>query len=288
MTGPRSTPALVIPMTDPLSSLLLAEGPTPQETVFHVPEGWQQGRGVFGGLTVAMAIRALERAHAARPEALATQPLRTLSADLAASVMPGPLVAKVEPLRLGGGSALFGVRLEQEGETRAFVRGTFAKARVPDVVHAGASMPDVPPPADVAAVEMGPPVAPEFLQNLEIRPLAPYPFSGATEGRAASWIRLRRPLEGAAAAAHAPLLGLFADVSWSAALARFDAPRPMVTMTYTLATVAGLAGVAPDAYLLHVGRTWATHEGYSVEVRELWSEDGRLLAVNPQTFAILA
>ncbi len=41
------------------------------------------------------------------------------------------------------------------------------------------------------------------------------------------------------------------------------------------------------APIFHCGRGRGARDGYVVELRELWGEDGRLLAFNHQTFAII-
>jgi hypothetical protein len=61
----------------------------------------------------------------------------------------------------------------------------------------------------------------------------------------------------------------------------------MATIGFTLDIVAGVDGLdplAPMAYRAHVP---VCHDGYFVENRELWGVDGRLVALNQQTFAII-
>jgi hypothetical protein len=61
----------------------------------------------------------------------------------------------------------------------------------------------------------------------------------------------------------------------------------MGTIAYMLQIVGTLDGLDRDGPMLHRSRAFATCEGYSVEMRELWGEDGRLIAVNPQTLAVI-
>ena len=65
-------------------------------------------------------------------------------------------------------------------------------------------------------------------------------------------------------------------------------PRPIGTVAYQLQVVGSLEGLDPEAPLFHRARALATSEGYSSELRELWGEDGRLVALNQQTFVVIA
>ena len=55
----------------------------------------------------------------------------------------------------------------------------------------------------------------------------------------------------------------------------------------TLDIVGDAAAGDPDAPLLYRGTVPVCGDGYFLETRELWSADGRLLALNHQTFAII-
>src|SRR5215475_158847 len=56
-----------------------------------VPDGWQQGRGAFGGLVFGLLVRAMET-QVADPARL----LRALSGDIAGPVLPGPVRVDAE------------------------------------------------------------------------------------------------------------------------------------------------------------------------------------------------
>ena len=62
----------------------------PARWEWSVPDGWQQGRGAFGGLVIAALARALE-AHVGDPE----RTLRSLTAVLPGATLAGPAMASV-------------------------------------------------------------------------------------------------------------------------------------------------------------------------------------------------
>ena len=61
----------------------------------------------------------------------------------------------------------------------------------------------------------------------------------------------------------------------------------MSTIAFKLDIVGDLAGLPLDAPLCYRGTSPACADGYFVELRELWGDDGRLLAVNQQTFVLI-
>ena len=62
----------------------------------------------------------------------------------------------------------------------------------------------------------------------------------------------------------------------------------MATLAFTLDIVGGAAGLAPDAPLLYRATAPVCTDGYALETRELWTADGRLVAINQQTFVVFA
>ena len=60
----------------------------------EIPDGWQQGRGAFGGLVMATLVRAVERAE---PDE--ARRLRALTGEIPAPVLPGPAAVPALPLR---------------------------------------------------------------------------------------------------------------------------------------------------------------------------------------------
>jgi hypothetical protein len=99
------------------------------------------------------------------------------------------------------------------------------------------------------------------------------------------WIRMRDQ-DGSRGYDEAGVAAL-ADALWPASLVRLDSMRPMATLSFTLDLVADPATLDPAQPLLHHGRLVAGRDGYPVEIRQLWSPDGRLVTHNVQTMAII-
>ena len=260
----------------------LADVTTPVRDGDHyrldVADGWQQGRGAFGGLVLAALTRAMDHALADP-----TSRLRTLSGELPAPTLPGPAELRVEVLRRGSAMATLAARLIQHGEVRAHAVGVFGRARAP-VQWQTLVPPSVPSWADVPVLAgPGGALGPPFVRHFELRSIGPPPFSRASEARCTGWVRPRDP----GPLRDAAYVVANADVYWPAAFAVLAAPRPMATVAYTLELIEPLDELDADAPLLHRAYGPAAVDGFCFETRELWGADGRLIARNHQSFAVI-
>ncbi len=246
-----------------------------------VDDGWQQGRGAYGGLVVGALVRA---AQAVSDDG--ARRVRSVTAELLGPVLVGETTLVVERLRRGSGVSGVRVRLLQAE----------APGRAPDelcqaVVVLARDRPDtpswcrVPAPAmpDWRSVPVAPlaaPLAPAFTQHFEFRVTGPMPFAGAAAATAQGFVRPR-----VGGAPDAAVIAACADAWWPAAFSTFDAPRPMATVTYALELYDAV--VDAEAPLLHDARSDVAAGGYATEHRSLWTPGGRLVAQNQQVFAII-
>jgi acyl-CoA thioesterase len=246
-----------------------------------VPDQWQQGRGAFGGLVLAMMVRAAE-ASAADP----ARPLRSLSAQIVGPVQPGAADLTTEVLRAGSGVTAIAVRLVQADELQAHAVVVFGKARPTYAARSILPAPQPPPWRARTSIPLASPLAPTFARHLEFWPTGPLPFSGVgPDGvqETAGWVRMRRPGRARDAAYTVALI----DAYWPGFLAAATGPRPAATLTFSLETASDLNGLDPEAPLFYRGRILAGQGGYAIEARELWGEDGRLVALNQQIFVVI-
>lgn len=244
----------------------------------EVPDGWQQGRGAFGGLVLALLVRATT-GLVGDP----SRPLRSLTAELCGPTQPGPADIFVESLRAGSGVTTAAARLVQGGEVQAHAVAVHARTRASAAALAWreTAPPELRPWREVPVV--APEEAPVFSRHCEFRPVRAPLFTGGDASGAEGWFRFKRPptvRDGA-------YLAMLCDVWWPAAFARMTAPRPMATLAFTMQALADPARLDPDAPLYHRGRAPVCGDGYALDLREVWSEDGELLALNQQTFAVI-
>ncbi|MEQ9075843.1 MAG: thioesterase family protein [Sandaracinaceae bacterium] len=239
-----------------------------------VPEGWEQGRGAFGGLGIGLALRALEREEPERP-------LRALTAELPGPLLAGPATIETRALRRGTGLSSLEATLSQEGEVKVRVTGLFGVARAEDVAFSPPA-PEVTPWRDVPPLS-GEALPPRFARHFQYRVTGPPPFSAGDEARASGWIQFTEPLDAWGGAELAAL----ADAWWPSFFARLDGFRPMGTVTFTLQLTEAARDLDPTQPLYYRARSDVASAGYVSEHRELWTPDGRLVALNPQTFVVI-
>lgn len=250
------------------------------EFAAEIPDGWQQGRGAFGGLVLANLVRAV---RSCEPEADRT--LRSLSAELVGPVLPGAARIRVEMLRRGSGVSTMAARLTQGEELLAHAVVVLGRTRGGAASWNQLVPPAPPPPGQVAPIAAAPLTAARFAQHVDFRPTIPPPFQADTQRvpKTSGWLRLRQP---GAAMTEADLVAL-ADGWWPCALSMEQVPRPVATLTFTFELLADPGQLAPQALVFHRAEAITSQDGYSVELRELWSESGALLTLNKQTIAII-
>lgn len=246
---------------------------------WSVPDGWQQGRGAWGGLVVAALVRAAE---ATEPDPART--VRSISAQLVAPAVVGEHRVSVRAIRVGSAMSTWGLHLEDDqGQTAAeavIITGS-PRTRDADDHHRWGSiaMPDAPAADGVARVPGGPPF-PVFTQHAEIRPITGLPFAGGP-AESMGWIGYDVPPTPSAAA----LLALV-DAWWPASLPLLTAMPRVATVSFAANLLADPASIAHGALLLSHSFVSAASEGFTSEQRRLWTADGRLVVDNLQSIVI--
>ena len=270
-----TTPDATAPLDDLMDVTLDSEG----HYAWHVPDTWQQGKGAFGGLSMGAMVRAME-AHVGQ-QGFA---LRTMGSSMSAPVMPGEAQIQVRTLRAGASALTLTASLLQEGQLKNHATAIFGRARRTEVEDWMVTQP--PSWGDWRAQDpapLGAPLAPVFTQHMEFRPQGVLPFSGSEALRAEGWIRPRV----SGTRRDNAYLACLADAWWPVTYARLKMPRPMATIHFNIQFVGTWEGLDPQAPLFHESTSPVAQDGYTVELRNLWGEDGRLMAMNQQTVVII-
>jgi len=246
--------------------------------MLDVPAGWRQGRGAFGGLTIAALIRAIEqRAGEGRA-------IRTVTAELPGATTPGEAQIRVDVLRAGKTTTTARAVLEQAGEVKTHAVAILTAPQATDGTRWCELAPPAAPPWDtIQPVPMEVGTWPEFAAHFEYRLVGGIPGAGAA-AHTVGWVRARDP----GPARDAAYIAAMMDAWWPATLVRMrPPPQRIATIAYTLEIVGGVDGLPPDKPLLYRGDVPVCEPGYFLETRELWGDTGRLVARNHQTFAII-
>jgi hypothetical protein len=242
-----------------------------------IPDGWQQGRGAFGGLVLGTLLRAI---RSSQPEV--AREVRTLAGDLCGPVKPGAADIHVRVLRRGSHQANVAAELSQDNLLLATATAVLSEAR-----PSPAPVTRLTPPVaeDWRAQELipiAPPIGPDFAVHYEYRTGGPLPFSGHAEPVCLGWVRERCP----PAPLDAPAIIGLLDAWWPTLFSIEQGPRPCATIQFTAELFGIPASLDAQSPLRHRSEMIALREGFFLESRELWHGD-TLVALNQQTFAIL-
>jgi len=174
---------------------------------------------------------------------------------------------------------------EEARKVATIASASFCKDRPDAHAYQHAAMPEVAGAAAVPSLPDGIPGLPPFFQHFDVRFVGPtLPFSGANEPNVAAWIRLREP-----SPIDAPLAALLLDVLPPGITALFDGGRPTASVDFTIQLFTRPSSLAldPEAHLLVTIRSRWAGDGYTEEVRDLWSPSGVLIGQCRQLLALL-
>lgn len=252
------------------------------DAVWDVPDGWQQGRGAWGGLVAGAIARAVTE-----NEADSERVLRTLSIHLAAPLPVGPARVSVASLRSGSSMSTWQVVVsDTDGRACAHAMAITGAPRAPDLAEqargwGSAAPPTLPGVETVPAVPKGAPGMPVFLRHLEVRAVGGVPFSG-TPARCAGYVRFEEQ-----GAWDVPELVAMVDAWWPTVLPALTQPRPVATVTYAAHVLIDPATIPPGAPLAYEASMAGTLDGFTTETRRLWTLDGRLVVENHQSIVVI-
>lgn len=249
------------------------------DTTFRalLPGEWRQGRGAFGGLVVGVLLRAIEET-AAEPD----RPIRAATAEIPSPVLPGPAEVRVSLVRRGSGVSSYEARIVQEGETRARASAVLGKTR--DVgLSLGSPPPVIGDPDAARPIPIGK-LPPPFTRAFDFRNVGPLPFASGDDARVEGFIHMATTR----ATWDVPQLAGLIDAYWPTFFSVTDGPRPGGTVTFPLHLTAAARGLSTERPLFYRARALTLTEGFLCELRELWTLEGELVALNPQTFAVIA
>ncbi len=249
---------------------------------WKVPEGWLQGRGVWGGLITGAVANAVATADAGADRAL-----RTVSIHMSGPVPAGLAAVRVEPLRIGSGMSTWSVTIRDASDDLCVhAVAITGKARALDLAPAWPTMGTVRLPAlpgweQVPVLEPAGDDLPDFIDHLEFRVVDGVPHQGAS-ARCSGYVRFRDRGEWSAAS----LLSIV-DAWWPTAWTALPEPRPGATVSYAAHLLADPRSVPSEAPLAFESFMSGAHDGFTTETRRLWSGDGSLVVENHQSIVVI-
>jgi acyl-CoA thioesterase len=243
-----------------------------------IDQPWWVIRGPHGGFLAAVILRAMTAAvdDPARPP-------RSFTTHFLSAPALGPLTIRPVVERAGASATFVSARAEQQGRTFALSLAAFSRP-FEGVAFDDATMPDVPPPEEVAPLELSDEVPP-YLRNFEVRPaIGDRPFTGSDHATVGGWIRTADTH-----VADAPAVAAIMDAWVPSVFPRTTSPVvcPTIDLTVHFRSALPVEGArAEDLYLARF-ESWVARDGFFAEDGELWTRDGLLIAQSRQQALIL-
>jgi acyl-CoA thioesterase len=238
----------------------------------EIPANWMQGRTTYGGLTAALCLEAVLRAHPDLP------PLR--SAQISFIGPAGGMVrVTTEVLRRGKSVSFVGADLF--GEAGLAARAVFAFGAARDSALKAEFVPyrEFPAPEQLKAPRRE--GAPGFALEFDVRWVAGgKPFTGSKDCDVFLWLRHVDE-----EARSVPALLALGDMPPPALFPMFPYFKPISTMTWTVNFLADPSTLARD-WLLMESRAEHAAEGYSSQDMFVWTRAGACVMAGRQSVAV--
>lgn len=242
---------------------------------FTLPDGWLQGRTVFGGLTTAAALGLASR----RLEADWIP--RTLNVQFLRPTVAGEVAGHFTVHRAGKGTTFAEVRLEQGGATTLIAQIVCVRPRASTADVVAAPFRGGKPPDDAAELPYLPGITPEFTRHLAFRWAdGTFPFSSHDRASLTGYCRMRVPF--------GDVEGMLALIDgWPCpTLSTLKAPAFASTATWTVHLIE--IPTATDGWFGYEYDTVVGQHGQHTAVGRLFAPDGRLVAWSEQLVTVFA
>ncbi len=253
-----------------------------QKQWIDIPQGWLQGRTIFGGLVAGMLIH-----KAITTIADTGKKLLSCSITFVGPVEEAQVKLTAEILRQGKSVTTIEVRLWQNEAVQSILIASFGSQRDSKIqVAREPQVPDFPTLDQMSIVPKYLPF-PECVKNFQLGwTEGNYPMTGSKQPDFAGRCRFDPDLHSNREMHIADLLTLM-DVWPPGVLPMFKMPAPASSLTWHVTLVHPLNNQLNDWFKYQVITDFAEH-GYATEHAYLWDEQNRLIAIARQTVTVFA
>lgn len=247
-----------------------------------IPEGWLQGRTIYGGLVAAMLMQ-----KAIAVVADNNKGLLSASVTFVGPVQLGRARLSAEVLRAGKSVTTLEVRLWQDDAVQTILLASFGTQRDSAIqVNQERAAPDYPAAGELQIAQHHP-LAPECFKQMQmVWAEGKYPCSASAQPDFGGWFRFEPKLHDNRDMTAADLMAAF-DMWPPGVLPMYKTIAPASSLTWNVTMVHPLRSKLQDWFKYKVFTDYAG-EGYSTEYAHLWDAQGRLIAVSRQTVTVFA
>ncbi len=260
------------------SEILAGLVPTQDGCTVTVPEDWQQGRTVFGGMQTALAVAALRKLVAV------DVPLRVVQTTFIAPVPAGTITLQTRVLRTGKSAIHTECRIVSGEQTQCLVVAIFGSGRSSVLRRMPAQPAEAQPDRAPKELPYFEGIAPPFTQHFQFRwSEGGFPYTGVKEPRAKIQVRFRD--ESGLDETH---LVALADSIPSPGISMLKQPAMSSSLTWTLELLDQDCAFAPDQFWRLDAEVTAAADGYLAQTVEMWNPQGQLAALSRQSVVVFA
>lgn len=241
-----------------------------QDEKIECDSSWYQGKGIYGGLIFAYFVQGFcDRSSFA---------IRSLEVTLCRPLKKGPARLSFECVCRGSKTEFWRALLFQEESVVAIASSVMGGLRSTEYDYTEIERPNVPMPALVSPIPNNP-IMPQFCQHIEYRLcIGAAPFSGGLSSKTGGWLSFRADECLNPFVQQAALI----DAWWPSMVLRMKRMHRMGTISFSC----HFFSEAAPPYLF-VGQTRSIQDGYASERNELWSKEGKIVAIAQQLVAII-
>lgn len=252
-----------------------------QDTV-QIPEGWLQGRTLYGGLAAGLLMR----------KALITlndvnKILLSCNVTFVGPIHAGDVKITAEILRQGKSVTSLEVRLWQEDAVQTIMLASFGSPRESVIDYQ--ALPNVPeyPAAETLFEIRKNPMMPQFMQFMDLRwAEGGYPFMGSEKPDFGGWMRFHPEHHTDRAMQTHDFITLL-DVWPPAVLPMCKGMVPASSLTWQVTMINPIQAQLCDWFKYKVVADHAAN-GYMTEYAYVWDQNDQLIAIYRQTVTVFA
>lgn len=243
------------------------------------PEGWGQGRALFGGLVGAVLFDHLQKTVASG------RFLRSFSLSFVAPASPGQVALDATVLREGKSVMQAMVSARQGEQVVAVMLASFGVGRESKVVVEGPSAPGLKGAEQSIALPFIKGLTPDFLSHFDIRYAEGMPpFSGSAAPDFGGYMGFTVPPETMSTAALIALV----DTWPPSVLPLLKGPAPASSLTWTMELLDDPGARPADTLWQYRVNTDQCSDGYGQSQAVIWDAAGQVVALSRQTFTVFA
>ncbi|ALH94524.1 thioesterase family protein [Acinetobacter equi] len=248
----------------------------------NIPEGWLQGRTIYGGLVAGILMyKALMTVNDSAKKLLST------SITFVGPVQMDKAKLTAEILREGKSVTTIEVRLWQDDVVQSILIASFGLPRQSEIIVQQEREAPILPKSDTLEIMKFPPFAPQCFQQMDlVWAEGTYPFTGSDQSDFSGWFRFNEKFHKNRKMNIADMMIAF-DMWPPGILPMLDKMALASSLTWHVTYIQSLQTSLHDWMKYKVYTDYA-RDGYSTEYAHLWDCNDRLIAISRQTITIFA